>query len=69
MPVLDWYDELAAIRNKLDADKEALMTALRPFAKAVYNDNGSMIVTPANYDDYIRAYFVFRRIEQEQRDQ
>lgn len=37
--------------------------ALSPFAAAVFNDNGDMSVdlSPASGDDYIRAYFAYRR--------
>jgi len=42
-----------------------LKAALRPFAKGVYNDNGAMTVSPAGHDDYVKAYHVFRRMNDE----
>lgn len=53
--------EEAEKRGKLEADNERLRAALRPFADAVYNDNGDMTVTPCGIDAYSRAYFVMRR--------
>jgi hypothetical protein len=38
-----------------------LSEALKPFADAVYNDNGDMTVTPCNTDAYVKAYFLMRR--------
>ena len=46
--------------TKLNTDIERLLAALKPFADAVYNDNGDMTVSPAGHDDYIKAYFVMR---------
>lgn len=39
-----------------------LMEALRPFAGAVFNDNGDMTIdrSAVTHDDFERAYFAFR---------
>lgn len=41
---------------------EWLRAALRPFADAVFNDNGEMTVTHASFDAYVAAYFASRRV-------
>jgi hypothetical protein len=43
---------------------ERLLAALKPFADAVYNDNGDMTITPAGHDAYVKAYFVVRLNQQ-----
>ena len=43
------------------ATPDELLAALKPFADAVYNDNGDMTVNHAPFDDYVKAYFVVRR--------
>lgn len=48
--------------ERLRATNAELVAALKPFANSVYNDNGDMTVTPCGIDDYIKAYFVMRRL-------
>ena len=52
---LDQLDTL--VKQNVD-----LKNALKPFAAAVYNDNGDMTITPCSKDDYAKAYFVMRRL-------
>jgi hypothetical protein len=52
-------------RAALEGQNEQLRAALKPFADAVFNDNGDLTVsTSTNRDHYIRAYMVLRAIEQ-----
>ena len=48
--------------RQLKADKERLREALKPFADAVFNDNGDITVSPsqARYDHFCDAYFAMR---------
>jgi len=60
---VDWdWAKIDAQRQEAAAEIEALRAALKPFAVAVYNDNGDMTVSAgaAKYDDYVRAYFAYR---------
>ena len=50
-------------RRELEPKIERLRAALKPFADAVYNDNGDMTITPCSIDDYAKAYFVMRDLE------
>ena len=43
--------------RELKAEIERLRAALKPFADAVYNDNGDMTITTCNIDAYAKAYF------------
>jgi len=42
---------------------DRLKAALKPFADAVYNDNGNMTITPCSISDYAKAYFTMRDLE------
>ena len=59
--------EIDRLRRELEEARKALEkahTAIQPFADAVYNDNGDMTVNMsfATYDDFVRAYFVSKKI-------
>lgn len=54
---LDAANAIAAER----AARERAEAALRPFANAVYNDNGDVTVTPCGIDEYYTAYLVFKK--------
>lgn len=56
---LSYFDVMDLI-----AEIERTRAALKPFADAVYNDNGDMTVTPVGIDEYASAYFVMRSFEQ-----
>jgi hypothetical protein len=46
--------------TRLRAEVERLRAALKPFADAVYNDNGDMTITHAEHGCYVNAYFAMR---------
>ena len=60
--------KIAAALNAKDAEIERLHAVLKPFADAVYNDNGSMTVTPASYDAYVKVYFMMRAVTPTRKD-
>lgn len=45
-----------------ERENERLREALKPFADAVYNDNGDMTITPCGHAAYAKAYFVMREL-------
>lgn len=49
--------------RKLETENAELRDALKPFAEAVYNDNGDMTITPCETEHYAKAYFVLRRLK------
>lgn len=51
------FDDAMADLVAAEAEIERLRAALKPFADAVYNDNGDMTVKPCGIDDYAKAYF------------
>lgn len=51
----------------LIAQCSRLKTALKPFADAVYNDNGDMTVTPCGREAYIAAFFAMRSLSSQMR--
>lgn len=61
---MTWYHPALAKRTvaALDEDVEKLRKALKPFADAVFNDNGDMTISPiCDREAYIAAYFAMRR--------
>lgn len=54
-------DSYANENQRFHDEIERLRAALKPFADAVYNDNGDMTITPCGIDEYAKAYFVMRR--------
>ena len=57
--------EAAAEIARLTAQRDRLLEALKPFAAAVYNDNGDMTVGHiSDSETYIKAYFAMRSLEQ-----
>lgn len=49
--------------ERVRSENRRLRAALKPFAAAVFNDNGDMTVTPCAISDYAKAYFVMRDLE------
>lgn len=49
--------------SRIRHENERLREALKPFSDAVFNDNGDMTIDLglATSDDYVRAYFAYRR--------
>ncbi len=47
---------------RLTADRAELIAALRPFARAVYNDNGDVTVSHASIGEYMRARALLERL-------
>jgi len=56
-------NELLARIERLTAENEKLSAALKPFADAVYNDNGDMTITPCDRQFYVKAYFTRRTLK------
>lgn len=54
--------------GELVAEIERLRAALKPFADAVYNDNGDMTISHPTVDAYAKAYFVMRHYQQHRSD-
>jgi hypothetical protein len=52
---------------KAEAEIERLRVALKPFADAVYNDNGDMTIDHAGIgiEQFATAYFVMRRTNEQ----
>ena len=61
----DLARRLADAGRKIKSDAKviaALREALKPFADAVYNDNGDMTISHVNgTEPYVRAYFAFKK--------
>ena len=59
---------LAHHRNclKIKTEIERMQSALKPFADAVYNDNGDMTIDHSGIgvDQFAKAYFVMRNLEE-----
>lgn len=61
-----WIEQAASLEMRLagaEAKIKTLEEALKPFADAVYNDNGDMTVQPCGYDEHIGAYFAMKRLK------
>jgi hypothetical protein len=55
--------EAAAHIEALQRRVEELEAALKPFADAIYNDNGDITVDlSVKSEDLVKAYFVLRRV-------
>lgn len=54
---------LAIKLAETETENAKLRAALKPFAGAVFNDNGDMTISPvSDREAYIKAYFALKRV-------